>query len=352
MYKLLIVAPAWVGDTVLAQPMMKRLHEIHQGTGLQLDVLAPSWTRPLLARMPEVNASFDNPFAHGDIRLRARFKLGRAMSLQQYDQAIVLPNSLKSALVPFFAGIPKRTGFKGEQRYGLLNDLRHLDATRLPTMAERFAWLAETADAAPIPATHIAKPSLTSTRAQQLATLSALELNDQSPILVLCPGAEFGPAKRWPTPHFGTIAQKAVQAGMQVWLLGSAKDHADAEAIRQISPEAINLCGKTHLTQAIDLIAMASQVISNDSGLMHVTAALNRPMVALYGSSSPDFTPPLSDKARLAHLALECSPCFQRTCPLGHLQCLQDLSPDYVWQKMEFVSSAKGSSQPSIEQHA
>lgn len=351
MYKILIVAPAWVGDTVLAQPMMSRLHELHP-EGLQLDVLAPAWTRPLLSRMPEVHATFDNPFAHGQIRLKARFQLGRSLAVQGYDQTIVLPNSLKSAIVPFFASIGKRTGFKGEQRYGLLNDLRQLDKTALPTMAERFAWLAEDKSASPLPASALKQPKLTSTRAQQLGTLSALGLSDELPVLVLCPGAEYGPAKRWPSQHFGKVGQDAIAAGMQVWLLGSGKDSEVAEEIRQTCPEAINLCGNTSLTQAIDLIAVASQVISNDSGLMHVAAALDKPMVAIYGSSSPDFTPPLSAKAKLAHLALECSPCFERTCPLGHLKCLEDLAPNIVWQKLEFIQNKKGQPPKTAEQHA
>ncbi|NLR75322.1 lipopolysaccharide heptosyltransferase II [Leeia aquatica] len=335
MYRILIVAPAWVGDTVLAQPLMKRLHQRH-GPELQLDVLAPAWTRPLLSRMPEVHASFENPFVHGDIKFRSRMRLGRSLAVQGYDQAIVLPNSLKSALVPFFAGIRKRTGFKGEQRYGLLNDLRKLDPVTLPTMAERFVWLAEEPGTPPLAESAMPRPQLSSSRAQQLATLSALGLQDETPALALCPGAEFGPAKRWPAAHFADLARRARQAGWQVWLLGSSKDSEDAEAIVQQAPGALNLCGKTSLTQAIDLLALSSQVVSNDSGLMHIAAALDRPLVAIYGSSSPDFTPPLSDKAKLAHLALECSPCFQRTCPLGHLQCLTELHPDRIWEKMHW----------------
>ncbi len=335
-YRILIVGPAWVGDSVLAQPLFKRLHARHPD--LQLDVLAPAWTRPLLARMPEVNASFENPFVHGDVKLRARFRLGRSLSVQGYDQAIVLPNSLKSALVPFFAGIRKRTGFKGEQRYGLLNDLRQLDTRTLPTMAERFAWLAEPADGVALPADALPRPSLESTRAQQLGTLAALELSDDKPVVVMCPGAEFGPAKRWPARHFATLAQRFLDAGWQVWLLGSKKDAPVGEEIRAQVPAAVNLCGQTGLTQAIDLIAVSRQVISNDSGLMHVAAALDRPLVALYGSSSPDFTPPLSPHARLAHLNLECSPCFQRECPLKHFNCLNELSPDLVWAKVSLDS--------------
>ena len=325
-YKILIIAPSWVGDTVMTQPLFKRLHERHPG--LVLDVLAPAWTLPLLKHMPEVHESIANPFGHGELKLAERYRLGKALRERRYDQAIVLPNSLKSALIPFFAKIPLRTGFVGEMRWGMINDARHLDKHALPLMVERFALLAEENEAPlhrPIPPT-----SLQTNEAQQLQTLNKLGLAPQKPVAAFCIGAEFGPAKRWPAEHFAALA-KLMADRYEIWLVGSAKDQAIGDQIQALSDNTcVNLCGRTGLSEAIDLLSAATLVVSNDSGLMHVAAALNKPMVALYGSSSPGFTPPLSDKARIVSLNLPCSPCFKRECPLGHFNCMMQMTPQSI----------------------
>ena len=347
----LVVAPAWIGDTVLAQPLFVRLKERHPD--LVIDALAPRWTAPVLERMPQIRRVIDNPFAHGQLELGARRRLGRQLAAgndgRGYDLAYVLPNSLKSALVPFFAGIPQRIGFTGESRLFLLNRRHTLDAQALPQMAERFAQLAE-APGAPLPRP-LPLPRLESPPAQQAATLAASGLDRPQRLAVFCPGAEYGPAKRWPAAHFAQLADELVARGYTVWLLGSAKDHATGEAVIAAAGAATrtaggdrlrNLCGLTSLTQAIDLIALADLVVCNDSGLMHVAAALGRPLVALYGSSSPGFTPPLSPRATVLSLRLECSPCFKRECPLGHLDCLNRLDVGRVLTACLAAADASG----------
>lgn len=325
--KALIVAPSWIGDTIMAQPLFARLHAKHPD--LQLDALAPRWVAPVLARMTEINDVIDNPFGHGQLSLKPRWKLARELAARNYDAVYVLPNSLKSALIPFLAGIPQRIGFTGESRFGLINVRHNLDKAALPMMVERFAQLAEPPGATlPKPVFY---PKITSTVALQNQTLSELDLHRSERIVAFCPGAEFGPAKRWPAAHFATLAKKLAEQDCTIWLFGSPKDHAIAEEISQLAPGLCrNLCGTTSLAQAIDLLAMTKLVVCNDSGLMHVAAALNRPLVTLYGSSSPGFTPPLSDQADILSLRLDCSPCFKRQCPLGHLDCLNKLTPDYV----------------------
>jgi len=328
--KILIVAPAWIGDTVMAQPLFMRLHA--HFPGLQLDALAAPWVAPVLERMPEIGSIIANPFAHGELALNARYALARRLARSGYQRAYVLPNSLKSALIPLLAGIGERVGFTGESRYGLINRRHTLDAAALPQMAERFAQLAEAPGAAlprPLPV-----PRLLSSPEQQQATLNALGVHAAEKVAVFCPGAEYGPAKRWPARHFARLADELSGHGYAIWLLGSAKDKAVADEIVALatpaSPAPVNFCGRTTLTQAIDLIAAASVVVCNDSGLMHVAAALARPLVAVYGSSSPDFTPPLSEHAQIISLQLPCSPCFKRTCPLGHMDCLNKLDPQRV----------------------
>ncbi|MCP1291608.1 lipopolysaccharide heptosyltransferase II [Chromobacterium sp. S0633] len=327
--KILVIGPSWVGDSVMAQPLYQRLHQRHPD--LELHVFAPAWTLPLLARMPEVAKAHLNPFGHGALRLGERWKVARQLAAERFDQAIVLPNSLKSALIPLFAGIPLRTGFLGESRYWVLNDARELDEQALPMMVERFCALAEDkGEPLPRPLSH---PRLALTDASQRAALDKLQLDAGRPAVAFCPGAEYGPAKRWPARHFAELARRFDAAGYVVWLFGSGKDREVGDDISRLSGGlAVNLCGATGLEEAIDLIGLTRLAVCNDSGLMHVAAALDKPLVALYGSSSPDFTPPLSTRAAIVSLNLDCSPCFERTCPYGHTDCLEKMEPERVWQ--------------------
>ena len=331
---ILVVGPSWVGDTVLSQPLLRLLQERHPGAAI--DYLAPPWTLPLLARMPEVRRGIVNPFGHGALQLGERRRLGMQLRDASYDLAVVLPNSWKSALVPWFAGIPQRRGFRGEARWGLLNDLRRLNEQALPQMVQRFAALALPPDDAPPAA--LPNPVLQSSAEQQKRLLTRLGLDSARPAIAFCPGAEYGPAKRWPERHFAALALMIAGRGHAVWLVGSPKDHAVAETIvHESGGMCINLCGKTDIAEAVDLLAAARMTVTNDSGLMHVAAAVGRPVIALYGSSSPRFTPPLSDDARILTLQLDCSPCFERTCPLGHLNCLNELTPDRVFAAIDFA---------------
>ena len=333
MFKILVVGPSWIGDTILAQPLFKLLHARHRD--LALDVLAPEWTLPVLQRTPEARRAIPNPFGHGELKLGARRRLGQELRAEGYQQAIILPNTFKYALVPFFAGIPLRTGFRGEMRWGLLNDVRTLDGIALPLMAQRYAALAGAAGE-PM-ARELPGLRLNVDEAARAATVRRLELESERPVAALCPGAEFGPAKRWPAHHFAELGQRFAGRGLAVWLVGSAKDATLGAEIEKLSGGVCrNLCGRTALDEAIDLLASAQLVVSNDSGLMHVAAALGKPLVALYGSSSPAFTPPHSPNARILKLELPCSPCFRRECPLGHFNCMMQLTPERVFAAIEF----------------
>ncbi len=328
-YRCLVVGPSWVGDMLMAQSLFKALAARHPG--LALDVLAPAWSHGILARMPEVRRALEAPFAHGRFGLGERWRLGRELAREGYDQAIVLPNSWKSALVPFFAGIPLRTGYVGEFRHGLLNDKRQLDPRAMPRLVERYSALAAPAAGASSRVPTALQPLLAVHPDVQEATLARLGLKRDRRILALCPGAEFGPAKRWPEAHYAAVARAKLEQGWQVWLFGSAKDRAVTEAIDQLSGGACtNLAGRTTLEETVDLLACAAAVVSNDSGLMHIAAAVNVPLIAVYGSTDPGYTPPYSDQARVVRLGLECSPCFKRECPLGHLDCLMKLAPERV----------------------
>lgn len=321
--KILIITPSWIGDCVMTQPLYQRLHEQHPNC--QIDVFAPKWTMAVFKHMPEIHNIIENPFKHGILNISERWQMGRKLGKNGYDQVIVLANSFKSAIVAAGTQAKQRTGYIGEMRYILLNDLYKLNKQKHPLMVDRYTALAGNFIGTS------SQPRLTINPDHQNRALAKYNLKKEGKVMALCAGAEYGPAKRWPPEHFATIAQHYAQLGWQIWLFGSQKDFDISEKINQLSGElCVNLCGKTNLDEAIDLLACADGVICNDSGLMHLAAAVGIKLVAVYGSSSPEHTPPLSHTAKIATLNLDCSPCFERVCPLKHTDCLQKLSPEKI----------------------
>ncbi|GBE09187.1 ADP-heptose--LPS heptosyltransferase 2 [bacterium BMS3Bbin11] len=334
-YRILVIGPSWIGDMMMAQSLFMLLKQ--NNPDCCIDVLAPGWSLPLLVHMPEVSEAIRSPFQHGEAGLRQRYLLGKSLRGRHYDQAVILPNSMKSALVPYWARIPLRTGFVGEMRYGLVNDARKLNTDTLPKTVMRFTSLGLPARQT-LPE-NIPLPRLATNELDISASLDTLNLADtHTPVLALCPGAEFGPAKQWPARHLATLANDRLDQGWRVWLLGSDKDVDICASITSSTNDRCkNLAGKTELGQVIDLMSRATAIVSNDSGLMHIAAALDKPLVAIYGSSDPDFTPPLSNKVEILSLRLSCSPCFKRKCPLGHLDCLNKLEPERVGNAIDLL---------------
>ena len=329
----LVVGPSWIGDMVMAQSLFITLKQKHPDC--VIDVLAPAWSLPVLERMPQVNRGVSSDTSHGEFSLFKRRALGRSLR-GQYSHAIVLPRSWKSALVPFFAGIPVRTGYRGEMRYGLLNDIRELDKQKLTQTVQRYVALGrdreeERAAGGGAPVTPF--PALRADRERLPELMSRLGLKAGRTVCMM-PGAEYGPAKQWPLDYYGRLARRLVEAGWQVWILGSGKDADASDKIAGFCPQGVyNLCGKISLADAIDLLAAAESAVSNDSGLMHVAAAVGTKLTVIYGSSTPDYTPPLADEenTNIFYLGLECSPCFERVCPLGHTRCLTEITDDVVF---------------------
>jgi heptosyltransferase-2 len=269
------------------------------------------------------------PLLHGQFGFFDRIKLGKKLRSNHYDQAILLPNSWKSALIPFVATIPVRTGYMRECRWGLLNDVRWLDKNLLTMTVQRFVALGLPKTALLPPECPI--PRIVINEEQQNQVIEKFKLTCSEKILALCSGAEYGEAKRWPASYYAEVAKQKIAQGWQVWLFGSDKDKATAEQINQeVSGACVDFTGRTSLAEAVDLMSLVDVVVSNDSGLMHVAAALDKKIIALYGSSDPGFTPPLNNKAHVISLKLECSPCFKRECPLGHTRCLTDIKPEQV----------------------
>jgi heptosyltransferase-2 len=333
MRRALIIAPNWIGDALMAQPLFTLLKRLHPH--LVIDAIAPAWVAPVLKRMPEISEVLPTTLAHRQLQLWQRWQLAQDVRDAGYDAAYVLPNSAKAALIPWMAGVRLRIGYRGEHRYGLLN-VRHANPARdaRPPMSAHYAALAYAPGARlpePLPL-----PRLEADLNEAVRVSNRFTLDTRVPLIVFCPGAEYGGAKRWPPEHFATLAQLVRHSFpyAQIVALGSPKDSAVAQGIVERAPFVRNLCGQTALGEACALMTRASAVISNDSGLMHVAAALRRPLVALFGSSDPRHTPPLSDTAKVQWLHLECSPCFSRECPLGHLNCLRELSPEPVFEQV------------------
>ena len=347
--RILIVAPNWLGDSIMAQPLLSLLHA---RSGAAIDVIAVPAVAPVFRRMPEVSRVIEADFRHGSLDLKARWKLGRSLRVNesgqaQYAQSYVLPNSWKSALVPFFADVAVRVGYAGEARAGLL-DVRHKNpqkgAAREP-MAQFYARLAGLPGKTPAGAPSqsppaLAQPFLLADPLRIIAAKVNLGLKPLQSLVALCPGAEYGPAKRWPAEYFAEVAGKLKARGHTPVVLGTQSDVPTGLTIEQLSSgAAINLAGKTTLDDAINLIAGSRAVITNDSGLMHVAAALGTPQLALFGSSSPVHTPPLSDVARVIYLNTECSPCFARECPLGHFKCMREMTPGLVLAQFDALAN-------------
>ena len=323
----LVIAPQWIGDAVMTEPLLRRL----AARGERLTVGALPWVAPVYRAMPQVADVIEFPFAHGGLQFKARRAIAQRIE-GRFDKAYVLPNSLKSALLPLLARIPERIGYLGEARVGLLTHRIKNPKDKPPMVAFYSALSGETGLASDRPELRIGASDIVS-------ALGGLGLR-QGAYVVFAPGAEFGLAKRWPARHFAELAAKL---DLPVVLLGSGKEAAlcDEIALPANAAQAgkcLNLAGKTSLPQALALIAGCRSTVSNDSGLMHVAAALGVPQVAIFGSSSPLHTPPLSDQASVLWLKadpayqppLDCAPCFARECPLGHTRCLNDIDAGRV----------------------
>lgn len=340
----LVISPNWIGDAVMAQPLLRLLHDQHPER--PIDVLAPGWVAPVWRAMREVDTVLEAPFRHGALQLRERREYAKMLRARGYADAYVLPNTLKFALIPWLAGIPRRVGYKGEMRYGLLNVMHHDNRDKPRPMVSFYAALANAPARDVPPPSALPRPSLFVSEERVAETVSRVGLSMKQPLVLLAPGAEFGSAKRWPTTHFAELA-KAIQrerGDVQIALMGSGKDKEVCDQIVALASGVHNLAGATRLDEAVALIARAGAMVSNDSGLLHIASALNRPIVAIYGPTDPFHAPPFSDVAKSIFLGIECAPCRERECPLGHHRCMKEISAGMVWEPLREMIGTTGAS--------
>lgn len=324
-----MIGPAWVGDMVMAQALYKAL-SAHSNSA-EIHVVAPAWSRPLLERMPEITQVHELDVAHGEFGLKKRYQLGTSLRSELFTQALILPRSYKSALLPVFASIPRRVGELGEFRYGLINTVLASNKDKhIPTVCNYLRYAQVDVELAQVKSDYV--PALTVDAENQTKVLKAHGLTQQAPLIACMVGAEYGPSKQWPPEHFASLINMLHEQGLEVCILGSHKDAVVGNEIEKLCQRPVaNLCGKTSLLDVVDILASCSAAVSNDSGLMHIAAAVDVPVVAMYGATTPSYTPPLHDKAKAFYMKLECSPCWQRTCQYEHYRCLKDIVPEQVF---------------------
>jgi heptosyltransferase II len=336
----LVISPNWIGDAVMAQPLLRLLKDAQPER--PIDVLAPGWVAPVWRAMREVDTVLEAPFRHGELQFGERRRYARLLRQRGYADAYVLPNTLKFALIPWMAGIPKRVGYKGEMRYGLINVMHHDEPASPRPMVSFYSALARPPQRDVPPQSALPRPALCVKEEEQARVSTKLGLDTRHKLIAFAPGAEFGSAKRWPASYFAELARKlmAEEPGTQVVLLGSPKDADVTAEILSLAPGVRDLAGKTSLSEAIAVIARADAMVSNDSGLLHIASALNRPIVALYGPTDPNHAPPFSDRSASIYLGLDCAPCRQRECPLGHHNCMRGISADRVHTQISTIRIA------------
>jgi len=336
MQSILIIAPNWIGDAVSTQPLLANLKVLYPDS--KIDILASNWVAPVYRACSEVHEVIEAKFEHKKLQWNLRKEIAKEIEAKNYQACFVLPNSFKSALIPWLANIPFRIGYRGELRFGLINlALDNPSKVNRPPMVEHYLVLSQLLkDDESIPLDKLVPKLNVSGAAKEQVGQKLQDANiNRDFIYAICPGAEYGPSKRWPTEHFAVLAQQLIKqnSNNQIVLLGGKNDYSLAQEITSQSKLVSNIhnwCGNTSLDEAIALIGMSKAVVSNDSGLMHIAAALQIPQVAIFGSSDPAHTPPLSDRAKIMWLNMSCSPCHKRVCPLGHLRCLKDILPEQV----------------------
>jgi heptosyltransferase-2 len=322
---ILIVPYLWIGDFVRCHSVVKLLRQ--RFPDRPVDMLSSTLCKPLTDYMPGLRQAIVVDLPRNRLALAQQSALANRLKGEDYGTALIMPRTWKSALAPYLAGIPERTGFVGEVRFFLLNDLRYGERT-LPRMIDRCAALALPSGTAPPQAWPV--PELNVSRDEVEAWRKKRGLNgDDHRVVALAPGA-VGPSKRWPTAAYAALARSLIADGFAVWVLGGPDEKALAAEIVGDTP-ARDLTGND-LRDAILALASAAAAVSNDSGLLHVAAALGTPSIGIFGPTSPWHWAPLNPLAGIIETETElaCRPCHKPVCRLIHHRCMRDIAPEQV----------------------
>ena len=326
--KLLIIPQNWLGDIVMSQTLLKKIKSNNPKTSI--DILVNSSLKNLVERMPEINKVIILDCSHRELGLFKRLRLAKEIKKSSYDRSIVLSRSLKSSLIPYFAKIPIRTGELGELRYLLINDLKEFSKESRRKTASRYISMYSDNNEK---LSENYYPSLDS-NSENIKNLSEkYDLKKDKKVIIFAPGAAFGPSKMWPVNKFRELGKK-LNNDFKILILGSNNEKSIGNDI-VTNKNMVNLCGKTSIADAVDLMHISKFCVSNDSGLMHLAAATNTKSISIYGSTSPDFTPPLTKNKDIHYKGMSCSPCFEKKCKYGHYNCLVDIHSDDVFKSFK-----------------
>ena len=325
--KLLIIPQNWLGDIVMSQTLLKRVKSENPNT--TIDVLVNSQFKSLVERMPETNKAIILNCAHKELGFFKRLSLAKKIK-GNYDQSIVLSRSIKSALIPYLAKIPIRTGELGESRYLLINDLRKFNREDRRKTAFRYVSMFSNKEEA---LNEKYYPSLQSDSKNIKKLFDKYQLDLEKKIIIFAPGAAFGPSKMWPMEKFKELGEK-LNKEFFILILGSNNEKIIGDKIIT-NKNMLNLCGKTSITDATDLMHVSEFCVSNDSGLMHLASATNTKSISIYGATSPQLTPPLTKNKKIHYKGLPCSPCFEKICKYGHYNCLVEIQADDVFKSFK-----------------
>ena len=324
---ILIVPYMWIGDFVRCHTVVQLLKQ--RDPSRAIDVLTTAMVAPLLDYMPGVRRGIVVDLPRKRLAMAQHRALAERLRQESYGQALVMPRTWKSALAPYLAGIPARTGFAGEARFGLINDLRWGER-RLPRMIDRCAVLALPKGEAkpaqwPLPELRVPAAEVAAWRQRQGLA------DDGRRVVAFAPGA-VGPSKRWPSAHYAELARRLSDGGNSVWVVGGPGEHELAAEIAGTNQAHVRDLTGPDLRNAILALAAADVAVSNDSGLLHVAAALGTPAIGIFGPTSPWHWAPLNPLAAVMETAgaLPCRPCHKPVCRLGHHRCMRDIAVDQV----------------------
>jgi len=334
--KIIIRSTNWVGDAVLTTPAVRAIRENFPEARIAL--LAKPWVAPVFHNNPHLDKIlvYESEGRHRGWLGKAR--LVRELRRQRFQLAVLFQNAFEAAFLVYMAGVPIRIGYDSDCRGALLTRRIPVDQDRVGSHhIEYYLGILQGASLRPGDRKLTLELSdIERARAEEI--LKENQISPSRPLVVINPGATFGSSKRWPLERYAALGDRIRAAwGAQIVILGGPGERTVGRQISALMNRGcINLCGRTSLREAAALIEKCELFVTNDSGLMHVAAAFDIPLIAIFGSTDPAATGPTNPRSRIVQVPASCSPCLKRECPEDH-RCMNEISVDQVYEAVENV---------------